>query len=368
MKTIKFQESSHEDAFFNEVREKVRGYFRQNGYDGYATRAVWLKGSIYGLASVFLYVLILTGGLPVSWWWLCWIGWGIASLLFGLNIGHDGAHNALSGHKGLNKLLFYLSFNALGASAYLWGLRHVQSHHLFPNVDGCDADIDDTRVLRLSPNRPIYDFHRYQHLYAPFLYLFYSLVWVFYKDFNILNKKRLANLRNIRHPRSEVVAFFLLKVLYLYLALIVPLQYSGYTPGQVLAGFILMHFCLSYAFIFGLIGSHFSDEAHFQSLDARGYLPHSWAIHQLITSVDYHAKSPWANLIFGGFNAHSAHHLFPSVSHIHYPAISRIIEEACHKHNIPYKNLTLGEAIRAHFRYLKKMGVDSRAGERMQMS
>jgi linoleoyl-CoA desaturase len=124
-----------------------------------------------------------------------------------------------------------------------------------------------------------------------------------------------------------------------------------------LAGFILMHFCLSYAFIFGLIGSHFSDEAHFQNLDANGYLPHSWSIHQLMTSVDYHAKSLWANLVFGGFNAHAAHHLFPSVSHIHYPAIFRIIEEACHEYNIPYKNLTMGQAIRAHFRYLKKMGM-----------
>jgi linoleoyl-CoA desaturase len=356
MKTIKFQENSREDAFFHDVREKVRAYFKQNGYDGYATWPVWLKGSIYGLLSIAMYILIVVGNLPLGWWWMCWIGWGLFSLLFGLNIGHDGAHNALHGHKGLNKFLFYLSFNALGANAYLWGLRHVQSHHLFPNVDGCDADIDDTWVLRLSPNRPVYRFHRYQHIYAPVLYLFYSLIWVFYKDFKILNKKRLANLRNIRHPRSEVWLFFILKALYIYLALLLPIQLSGYSMGQVFVGFILMHFGLSYAFIFGLIGSHFSDEAHFQNLDARGYLPHSWAIHQLITSVDYHAQSPWANIIFGGFNAHSAHHLFPKVSHIHYPAISKVIEDQCHKYNIPYKNLTIGEAIRAHFRYLKKMG------------
>ena len=356
MKTIKFQENSQEDAFFQEVREKVRDYFKQNGYDGYATRAVWIKGMIYWLLSLSMYALILIGNLPLGWWWVCWIGWGLTSLLFGLNIGHDGAHNALKAHKGINKFLFYLSFNTLGANAYLWGLRHVQSHHLYPNVDGCDADIDDTWILRLSPNRPQYKFHQFQHLYAPILYLFYSLIWVFYKDFRILAKKRLANLRNIRHPRAEVWLFFILKIIYICLALLLPYLLSGFSFGQVLLGFILLHFSLSYAFIFGLIGSHFSDEAHFQSLDSRGYLPHNWAIHQLITSVDYHAQSTWANIIFGGFNAHSAHHLFPKVCHIHYPAISRIIEGMCHKHKIPYKNLTFGGAIRAHFRYLKKMG------------
>jgi linoleoyl-CoA desaturase len=211
MKTIKFQENSREDAFFHDVREKVRAYFKQNGYDGYATWPVWLKGSIYWLLSIAMYILIVVGNLPLGWWWMCWIGWGLFSLLFGLNIGHDGAHNALHGHKGLNKFLFYLSFNALGANAYLWGLRHVQSHHLFPNVDGCDADIDDTWVLRLSPNRPVYRFHRYQHIYAPVLYLFYSLIWVFYKDFKILNKKRLSQPSQYPAPPVGSMAVFYLK-------------------------------------------------------------------------------------------------------------------------------------------------------------
>lgn len=86
---------------------------------------MWFKGSIYGLLFVFLYVLIFIGGLFVSWWWLCWIGWGIVSLLFGLNIGYDGVYNVLSGDKGFNKFLFYFSFNVFGVSVYFWGFWYV---------------------------------------------------------------------------------------------------------------------------------------------------------------------------------------------------------------------------------------------------
>ena len=53
------------------------------------------------------------------------------------------------------------SFTLLGANTYLWRLRHVKSHHNFPNVNGRDIDIDDTAFLRLSPNQPRRRYHRY---------------------------------------------------------------------------------------------------------------------------------------------------------------------------------------------------------------
>ena len=51
-------------------------------------------------------------------------------------------------------MIQHLSFSLLGVSAYLWRMRHTRSHHVFPNVNGCDVDIDENPFVRLSPNQP----------------------------------------------------------------------------------------------------------------------------------------------------------------------------------------------------------------------
>ena len=40
--------------------------------------------------------------------------------------------------------------------------------------------------------------------------------------------------------------------------------------------------------------------------------------------------------LFGGINYQIEHHLFPSVAHCHYPAISKIVKETCQEFDIEY--------------------------------
>ena len=40
--------------------------------------------------------------------------------------------------------------------------------------------------------------------------------------------------------------------------------------------------------------------------------------------------------LFGGINYQIEHHLFPSVCHIHYPAISKIVKKTCKEFDINY--------------------------------
>jgi hypothetical protein len=68
--------------------------------------------------------------------------YGIASLLLAVNVGHDGAHASLARQAWINHVALYGSFMLIGADPYLWRMRHVRSHHVFPNVNGCDIDID----------------------------------------------------------------------------------------------------------------------------------------------------------------------------------------------------------------------------------
>jgi linoleoyl-CoA desaturase len=63
------------------------------------------------------------------------------------------------------------------------------------------------------------------------------------------------------------------------------------------------------------------------------------------------------NWLVGGLNFQIEHHLFPKISHIHYPALSEIVRKACAEYGIPYLEYPrVRYAIASHVAYLKQMG------------
>jgi linoleoyl-CoA desaturase len=59
----------------------------------------------------------------------------------------------------------------------------------------------------------------------------------------------------------------------------------------------------------------------------------------------------------GGLNYQIEHHLFPRVCHVHYRQLSPIVERVARKHGVPYHSCpTLWQAIRSHYRMLKRFG------------
>lgn len=317
-----------------------------------------VKAVVYPLVTVALYAVILSNrfsGLPLL---LAVLLFGIAGILTAFNLAHDAAHNSLTPSRRLNAAVYFLTFNLQGANGYLWKLRHVGSHHVFPNVEGGDADLDDNGLLRMSAGTPWRPRYRYQHLYAPLLYMLFSIHWIFFYDFQFLAKKELANLRNIRHSWGEVVCLLLAKGTYATLAIVVPMMVLEVPWQLVLLGFLLMHFVVSLIFVYSLIGTHFCEEAAFPQQNGHGVVVGSWATHQLATSLDYCPTSRLANILLGGFNCHAAHHLFPEVSHVHYVAISKIIKATAGELGLRYNELPYLAMIRSHFRFLKRMGTE----------
>ena len=63
------------------------------------------------------------------------------------------------------------------------------------------------------------------------------------------------------------------------------------------------------------------------------------------------------NWLVGGLNFQIEHHLFPRVSHVHYPAISKIVQAKCKEYNLPYNSYpTFSSALASHFRVMKQLG------------
>ena len=82
-----------------------------------------------------------------------------------------------------------------------------------------------------------------------------------------------------------------------------------------------------------------------------------WAVHHLKSTANFSTKNKFITWFVGGLNFQIEHHLFPKISHIHYPVISNIVRQTCRKTGLPYIEYTgIFLAIASHIQHLKKMG------------
>ena len=268
---------------------------------------------------------------------------------------HDGAHGGYSKNKTINYIMGF-TLDLMGGSQMLWRPKHNILHHTYTNLDELDTDLETHGLLRLSPGQKWRSFHRYQHWYAFILYSFMSLSWVFYSDFAKFSKGYIGNYKLPRFSNWDVALFFLTKILYLGYMLVLP---SFFHPlSHVLVGFVLIHMIFSccLALLFQL--AHTVEGTTFPKPDSSsGTFEQEWARHQVETTVNFAPSSKWAAWAFGGLNYQIEHHIFPRLSHIHYPTISTIVEATCREFGLAYTSYpSVGAAILAHFRFLQKMG------------
>jgi linoleoyl-CoA desaturase len=104
--------------------------------------------------------------------------------------------------------------------------------------------------------------------------------------------------------------------------------------------------------------AHTVEHTHFPvPHDESGKLDDEWAIHQLKTTANFAPKNKLISWLVGGLNYQIEHHLFPKISHVHYPAIRKIIKQACSEFNVPYTEYKkMSHAVISHVLFLKQMG------------
>lgn len=352
---MKFRSRPDPD-FHRALRRAVDRYFAMTSRNRFATPGLWLKAALYAGALIAGWLWLMAGPSSFIGQLAAYTLLGMASLLLALNLAHDAAHNALAPSRRFNRIVFAATFGTLGVDAPLWAMRHVHSHHLYPNVNGCDADIDHNPLLRLSPNHPWRPRHRFQHLYAPLIYMLVNLHAALVQDAIYIFKRSLANLRDIRHPPSRYVGFVLGKLAYVLLVVAAPILASPLPCWQVVLAYVSATAVMSLFFVVTLIGTHFAEGNAFPVLAGDGTIEGSFTSHVFSTSLDWHPTSPVALALVGGLNAHVAHHLFPAVSHVHYPAISAIVARLARRHAIAYHRTSWSGLVVAHFRHLRRLG------------
>jgi linoleoyl-CoA desaturase len=251
--------------------------------------------------------------------------------------------------------------NLVGGYDVTWRIQHNILHHTYTNIEGLDEDIDAGGLLRFSPHSPKKAIHRFQHIYGWFLYCLLTIQWVTYKDYRLIliyDKKGLLKKEKLTKGQA-LTELTIYKVIYFTYILVLPIMFSGMPWQYVLAGFGLLHAIagLGLSCIFQL--AHVLESSEFPLPSDDRKMENSWAIHQMLNTADFSPKSKWVCWFVGGLNYQVEHHLFPHISHVHYPEISKIVKQVAEEYGVPYKVMpTFVNALGEHYKMLKKMGTE----------
>jgi len=342
------------DEFLRTLKKRVDAYFAETGRKPRDCPLMYFKTATIMAGFVGTYVMLV---FVVHSWWLVLplaILMGLAMAAVGFNIQHDGGHRAYSNHKWVNRIMA-MSLDLIGGSSYMWDWKHNSIHHTYPNIDGQDDDINVGALARLAPSQKRYWFHRMQSIYLWVLYGLLAVKWHIFDDFYNVAIGRIGE-HKVPRPKGWDLAIFLGgKAVFFSWAFIIPMLFH---PILGVIGVYLVA-----AFSSGVVLSvvfqlaHCVEDADFPMPDEHGKMPTDWAIHQVQTTVDFSRKNPFLCWFLGGLNFQVEHHLFHKICHVHYPALSKLVEKTCEECGVRYAaNKTFWSAVASHWRWLHRMG------------
>ena len=352
MSSIKYQ--AHGDLF-RTLKANVDTFFKENDLPKHGGARILIKTLVIAAWFLSSYLLLVFFATKIWQVVLLTLSVGTAVAAVGFNVQHDGGHKAFSASPKLNRF-FAFGLDLLGASSYLWNYKHNQLHHQHTNVDGVDDDIAAEPFLRLAPSQNYHWFHRFQHLYAWPLYGLLAIKWHLWDDFTNLARGKIGDFAFPRPRGKELVYFVLGKVLFAAWVFVIPSFFHSF--GIVVALYILgagwTGIVLSLVFQL----AHCVEETTFHTPPEEGVrMENSWAAHQIQTTADFAPRNPFLTWLLGGLNYQVVHHLFPRISHVHYPKIAPLIAEACEQHGLRYVSVpTFRHAISSHYRFLRRLG------------
>lgn len=155
---------------------------------------------------------------------------------------------------------------------------------------------------------------------------------------------------------KDHVVFWAFKLFHLFIFVGLPIYMVGFESWIIsfliftlVAGFVL-------SIVFQL--AHTVEHTSFpMPNEVTGKLDDEWAVHQLKTTANFATKNKLVSWLVGGLNFQIEHHLFPKISHVHYPAISKIIKQACQEYGIAYIEYPrVRYAVASHVAFLRQMG------------
>lgn len=344
------------NQFYQSLKVSVDQYFETKGIKKTGDLRLYIKTITLVGAAIAMYcslVFFKMDALPALL--VCTL-LGFTFACIGFSVMHDANHGSYSTKPWLNDMLG-LSANALGASSFFWKQKHNIIHHTYTNVDGIDDDIAKSPIIRQCETQKWVPAHKIQHLYLVPIYALSSIFWLFVMDFTKYFTHKIYTTDAWKMTLKNHIIFWTTKVLYIIFYIIIPIMVWGWGPWLI--GFFVLHAVmgLTLSLVFQL--AHVVENTEFENvaLDETKHVETAWAEHELKTTSNFAMGNKLISWLVGGLNFQIEHHLFPRVSHVHYPAISKIVMEKCTEYNLPYNRYdTMTEALVSHFKVMKTLG------------
>ncbi|HEX7964230.1 MAG TPA: acyl-CoA desaturase [Gammaproteobacteria bacterium] len=342
-------------GFQKELRRRVEALIRERHIRERDCPRMYLKTAVVLAGFALCYGLLVFAA--QAWWQALPLAvlLGFATAEIGFNIQHDGGHRAYSDRAWVNKLMA-MTLDMVGGSSYVWRWKHAVFHHMYANIHGHDTDIELGIFGRLSPEQPYRRIYRWQQWYLWPLYGVMVIKWHFYDDYRDVITGRMG-VNPFPRPRGWELALFIGgKLAFMTLAFGIPLLFH---PFWAVAVFYVVTVAVTgvvLSTVFQL--AHTVEEAHFTTPEpGTARMAGAWAVHQAEATVDFAQDSRVVSWLVGGLNFQIEHHLFPTLSHVNYPAIAGVVEQTCREYGVPYNvNRSFGGAVASHFRWLRSMG------------
>ena len=319
------------DPMGDELRREVMSYIRRHRLPVKKplTECIVLVALFYISLSTAIYMAFIQGS-PL--WCLLF---GPIATFTAVNIGHTAMHGGFSDSRILNFLAKSV-WDWGGYASNCWDVEH-QGHHQAPHTT-IDLQTAGSTGMRFFEHQKFEWFHRYQMFYVWLVFVFYSPAsWVMHSYRTLFVYPSVLRSEKILHAGFKLTGF------------VVPMTLSFFLfdAATALTNLFLLAFSMSYFSLFTLFIQH-----------EDSYLPEDenepWSVRQVITSASWRGRSRLFEWLFGYFNYHTEHHLFPGLNPSIYPKIQPLVKSICEKYGVPYKHISYFELVSSQVRAWKK--------------
>ena len=318
------------DALAAELRSEVLGYLGRAGLPAKKPFAdcLVLLTFFYAAYGLCLYMAFIEGAALA-----CALLGPIATFM-AVNVGHAVMHGSFSESRFMN-LLGRTLWDFGGYSSRCWDIEH-QGHHQAPHTS-IDVQTAGASVVRFFEHQEHRWYHRYQIYYIWIVLIFYSpSSWVTHSYKTLFTYNCIPLGEKILHVAAKTV-----------FVLAIALSFHLFDAAAAATNLFIFMVSMSYFALFTLFIQH-----------EDSYLPEdqaeSWSVRQIGTSATWNTRNALFEWLFGYFNYHTEHHLFPGLNPSLYPRIQPIVRAVCERHGVAYKHISYFELVRSQVRAWRK--------------
>lgn len=342
-----------QNGFYMELSRRVRKHFGANSDAESVTAKVkinaWWKFKVAVLFTMyvvsFALSFFLSGLVREEHKYALAALAGSSLIMVGFNVMHDASHFALGVRNSWINSTALRAWNSLALwDSGKWLYHHTVRHHSFTGDSKLDPDVVHARpIVRKHVDEAT---NSYMIHFAPLEYratTTYTVISTFMYAL-MLNYGQLFAY-NVVWPVFGIMWELPLDKAqnkfakywweYALSAMVVGAQFYRADWGVSLAYFT----AASFSYGMCILADHDTFESAVENHVDEGEM--DWGEVQTRHASDFASKGMYGQVfseLFGSINAQIAHHLFPSVNHVHLFSLVPIIRQCCDEYKIPYAN------------------------------